>query len=419
MASAALQRLCPPSRFVAMSLPQPIIVVGAGTAGCTVVSYLANNTKHPVLVLEPGSYGNDDDSQFLNLSDSDLLVTSRDGYVQARAMGGGSAINGMLLTGEEPEHLHGLTRLANEEDIGSVGRELLGRGGRFSRLWWNGGRWNPGRALRHLIEEGRVIHLPRTVTELIIEDGRVVGVDCGEEPLGAAAVVLCAGAVNTPGILLSSGVAKQNPAIGQGVQNHPTITAQFSVDATQRARFDTAVVREWSTAQGGLMLNVAYERVAKNCADIGSLSVSLMNPDSRGHVGLLNNETFEVDFKLLEEHTDLVNMVDGVRDLVALLSSGNFSNDAASITVEGLPLAAFSEYDEKMLASWVRQSVRGVSHASSSCAQAVDASGRVMGLENCWIADASVLVRIPAVTPAAPVTMEALRIARNIGESMS
>ena len=402
-----------------MPAPQPIIVVGAGTAGCTVVSYLANNTKHPILVLEPGGYGDDDDSRFLNLSDGDLLVATLDGYVQARAMGGGSAVNGMLLTGDEPEHLRGLTRVANEEDIGTVGRELLGVGGRFCRLWWNGGRWNPGRALRHLIEEGRVTHLPRTVTKLLIDNGRVVGVDCGGEPLRAAAVVLCAGAINSPGVLLASGVQKLNPAIGHGVQNHPTITAQFSVNATQHARFDAAVVREWSTTLGGLMLNVAYERVAKNYDDVGSLSVSLMNPISRGHVGLSPDEMPTVDFSLLEEADDLANMVSGVRDLVHILSSGNFSNDVESVTVEGLPLAELREYEDAQLSTWVSEAVRGVSHAASSCAQAVDSTGRVFGLENCWIADASVLPSIPTVTPAAPVTMEALRIARNIGESLS
>jgi choline dehydrogenase-like flavoprotein len=167
------------------------------------------------------------------------------------------------------------------------------------------------------------------------------------------------------------------------------------------------------------MLNVAYERVAKNYDDVGSLSVSLMNPISRGHVGLSPDEMPTVDFSLLEEADDLANMVSGVRDLVHILSSGNFSNDAESVTVEGLPLAELREYEDAQLSTWVSQAVRGVSHAASSCAQAVDLSGRVLGLENCWIADASVLPSIPTVTPAAPVTMEALRIARNIGESMS
>lgn len=402
-----------------MAVPEPIIVVGAGTAGCTVVSYLANNTEHPILVLEPGGYGNDDDPQFLNLSDTDLLSTSPDGYVQARAMGGGSAVNGLLLTGDEPQHLRGLTRLANAEDIGSVGEALLDLGGRFSRLWWNGGRWNPGRAVRHLIEEKRVSRLPRSVSKLLLEGEQVIGVSCGVEVLRSSAVVLCAGAIASPGILLASGAQNMNPMIGVGVQNHPTITAQFSLGAQLPARFDTAVVREWSSSGGGQILNVGYERVAKNLAGIGALSVSLMNPMSRGHIELSSNQTPRVDFQYLAADADLFNMVEAVRDFIRLLTEGKFTNDPASISVEGRPLGEITGWNDEELATWLRQSVRGVSHAASSCAQAVDSVGRVLGIEKCWIADASVLPHVPTETPAAPVTMEALRIARNIGESLS
>ena len=401
-----------------MSAQLPIIVVGAGTAGCTLVSYLANNTDHPILVVEPGGYGNDDDPQFLNFSDTDLLDATHVEYVQARAMGGGSAVNGMLLTGDEPEHLRGLTRMARPSDVGVVGHELLALGGRLSRLWWNGGRWNPARAVHHLIEERRVSHMSGTVTKILHDNGVVTGVSCEGKHINAKAVVLCAGAITSPGLLLASGLRESNLSIGEGLQNHPTVTAQFAVNANQSARFDAAVVREWTTKNGGLMLNVAYERVAKNLSDIGSLSVSLMNPMSRGRVELSDGEVSKVDFRYLEAHEDLVNMVEGVRDLLKLFRSGNFTNDQLSITIEGQTLVDVMNWDDAELGSWLQQSVKGVSHASSSCAQAVNPLGQLVGIENCWVADASVLPRVPTETPAAPVTMEALRIARNIGESL-
>jgi choline dehydrogenase-like flavoprotein len=401
-----------------MSAQLPIIVVGAGTAGCTVVSHLANNTSHPILVVEPGGCGNDDDSQFLNFSDSELLVTTQDGYVQARAMGGGSAVNGMLLTGNEPEHLRGLTRIARTSDVGVVGHELLAHGGRLSRLWWNGGRWNPARAVHHLIEERRVSVKSGTVTKIVHENGVVTGVLCDGAYTNAKAVVLCAGAIASPGMLLSSGLHEFNPAIGEGLQNHPTVTAQFAVTAEQVVRFDAAVVREWSTQSGGRILNVAYERVAKNHSDIGALSVSLMNPVSKGRVELSADGVPMAYFRYLEAHEDLVNMVEGVRDLISLLGSGNFTVDPTSISVEGQILVDLLNWDDDELSSWLRQSVKGVSHASSSCSQAVNPLGQLVGVENCWVADASVLPRVPTETPAAPVTMEALRIARNIGETL-
>lgn len=419
MATCSLQRCGSPERLVIVSSPKPIVVVGAGTAGCTVVSYLASHTSLPIVVLEPGVFsGQDDESRFFDVLETGLVATTSDGYVQAQAIGGGSAVNGMLLTGEEPEHLRGLTRLATIKDIGVVGEALLECGGRLSRLWWNGGRWNPGRAVRHLVEEGRVKIFPYVVSEVIHQDGHAVGVQCGDGQLSASAVVLCAGALVTPSILLNSGVGDINSAIGAGLQNHPTLTATFT-HATSEARFDAAVVREWETQSGGQLLNIAYERSGAFQNDEGMLSVSLMNPVSRGFVGSDEKGMTVARFDLLKEIFDIEQMVLGVLDLVQLLRTGKFSSHPESIVIEGVPLGLLESMEENELREWVIAHVRGVSHATSSCALAVDSFGQLQGLENCWIADASILPSVPSCTPAAPVTMEALRIARNIGESLS
>ena len=406
-----------------MSSSQSIIVVGGGTAGCTVVSYLAAHTDCKILLLQPGhSSHHDDETRFFDaLSDRDLLDSSVGDYVQAKLMGGGSAINGMLLTGDEPPHLQGLTRMATPEDCGAVGNALLKNGGRFSRLWWNGGRWNPGRAARHLQEEGRIMILPRSATDIFHRDGRVFGVDCNDEPVNADIVVLCAGAITTPQILLASGLGAVNPAIGQGLQNHPTVTAHIPLRASNSAIFDATVVREWTTSGGGQIMNVAYERSSHLDDQSGSLSVSLMNPSSRGNVGWDGQWSPIVDFCLLQEDQDLLNMMRGVRDLLAQLVSPAMASIAFvdDITVEGMPLSQLQDLSEVQLGEWLRGAVNFVSHATSSCATAVDEWGRVKGIENCWVADASVLPSVPPCTPAAPVTMEALRIARNIGESLS
>lgn len=419
MATCSLQRCGSPERLVTVSSPKPIVVVGAGTAGCTVVSYLASHTSLPIVVLEPGVFSDqDDESRFFDVLATGLITSVSDGYVQAKAIGGGSAVNGMLLTGEVPEHLRGLTRLATTKDIGVVGAALLERGGRFSRLWWNGGRWNPGRAVLHLVEEGRVKILPHVVSEVVHQDGRVVGVNCSDGPLSASVVVLCAGAVVTPSILLNSGLGEINPAIGSGLQNHPTLTATFT-HAISEARFDTAVVREWKTPNDGQMLNIAYERSDAFHNDVGMLSVSLMNPVSRGFVRSDEKGVPVAQFHLLKESFDLEQMVLGARDLIQLLREGNFSSHPDSIVIEGASLGLLESMGENELREWVIAHVRGVSHATSSCAEAVDSFGQLKGFENCWIADASVLPSVPSCTPAAPVTMEALRIARNIGESLS
>ena len=406
-----------------MPSSQSIIVVGGGTAGCTVVSYLAAHTDCEILLLQPGDRSqHDDEPRFFDvLGHRDLLDSSVGDYVQAKVLGGGSAINGMLLTGDEPPHLQGLTRMATPEDCGAVGDALLKNDGRFSRLWWNGGRWNPGRAVRHLQEEGRIMILPRSATEIFHREGRVIGVDCNDEPVNADIVVLCAGAITTPQILLASGLGTVNPTIGQGLQNHPTVTAYIPLRTSNNARFDATVIREWTTSGGGQMMNVAYERSSHLDDQSGSVSVSLMNPSSRGTVGWDGEWSPVVDFCLLKDEKDLLNMMQGLRDLLAQLvspamASISFVDD---ITIEGMPLAQMQGFSDAQLGEWLRGSVKFVSHATSSCATAVDEWGRVKGIENCWVADASVLPSVPSCTPAAPVTMEALRIARNIGESLS
>ena len=114
-------------------------------------------------------------------------------------------------------------------------------------------------------------------------------------------------------------------------------------------------------------------------------------------------------------------MVHGVRGLLAQLVSPAMASISFvdEITIEGMPLAQLQGLSDSQLEGWLRGAVKFVSHATSSCATAVDEWGRVKGIENCWVADASVLPSVPSCTPAAPVTMEALRIARNIGESLS
>ena len=112
-------------------------------------------------------------------------------------------------------------------------------------------------------------------------------------------------------------------------------------------------------------------------------------------------------------------MEHGVRDLVRLLRAGSYSSDVNSIALEGTPLSEVESLTSSQMKLWLLDHVQVVSHASSSCSEAIDENGRVLGVENVWVADASVLGKVPSCTPAAPVTMEALRIAHHIGESLS
>ena len=414
-----------------MTTQLPIVVVGGGTAGCTVVSTLAAMTTQLIVLIEPGSPSvHDDESAFFTVLSDEALsrevqTTLVDGgmdmpYVQAQVLGGGSAINGLLLTGEEPSFLSGLTRMATEEDCGQVGTALLAENGRFSRLWWNGGRWNPGRAVQHLVEEGRVTVIPESVTYLEHAQRVVKVAHTTNEAIEGSLFVMCAGALATPALLLHSSLERAVSGIGDGLQNHPTITFTLVLKDTVSQRFDASVVRESRSSSGADLLTVAYERTNADNTTAGLLSVSLMNPESRGGVWR-SNTAMQHDFNMLATIRDRVAMREAVRELISTAMSASFSAishqvlvDAEGTSVEVLDAMKNAELDE-----WIAVHLAVVSHAASSCHDIVDSDGKVRGVGNLYIADSSILHSVPPCSPAGPVVIEASRIARAIGETLT
>ena len=407
---------------------RPIVVVGGGTAGCTVVAQLAARTTRDIVLIEPGDPSVTDDIPgfFDVLAQPGITAVHEvryvdDGpwcdYLQANVLGGGSAINGMILAGEEPVHLRGMTRPAEHDEIGPMSRALLASGGRAARLWWNGGRWNPAREVAHLESEGRVSVVRDHAQEIVHRNGFVEGVRTRVRDIAADAVVVCAGALVTPALLLRSGLGEIAPGIGRGLQDHPTITFTVRLNAPSTARFDASVVREWSS-EGARFMNIAFERADAESTDLGLLSVSLVNPTSRGSVRLDNLGNAVNELRLLSTASDRRRFRKGVLDASRLLDTPPFTEVVALVEPfgDGSTHAALSDMDDGDLDRWMLAQVAPVSHASGSCAAVVDVDGRVDGTDGLFVADASMLPGVPPTTTAAPVTMAALRIARTLGD---
>lgn len=367
-----------------MSTVDPVVIIGGGTAGCIVARTLAGMTDRDLVLVEPGSLTDDDNPRFMDALGAATVVDVA-GMPQAVALGGGSAVNGMILSGDEPEWLRGLTSVAREVDAGSVGRALLSAGGRLSRLWWNNGRWNPARAMLHVEEEERLRVIRTTAHRIVMEGSRATGVECDGETVPASHVVVCGGAVSSPLVMQASGIAA---VTGEGLQNHPTVSYTFDRVDEDRGAFDAVVVMDIVDG-GAIGLVVAYERQSAMAPGRGLVTVSLMNPESRGSVTAAG-----VDFNLLGTAGD--------REAMSRL---------ASRTRDVLAQMGVTEFDES--------AVHPVSHATSSCAGSVNGSGRVNGTVNVTVADASVLPHVPHETPAASVTIEALRIARLLGRELA
>jgi choline dehydrogenase-like flavoprotein len=387
-------------------------------------------TSQPIILVEPGpSSAHDDESAFFNvLADEtlsrDVQTTLVDGgedkpYVQAQVLGGGSAINGLLLTGEEPSFLRGLTRMATDADCGQLGAALLVENGRYSRLWWNGGRWNPGRAVQHLVEEGRVTVIAESATYLEHAQRVITVAHTTNEAIEGSLFVMCAGALATPALLLHSSLERAVSGIGDGLQNHPTITFTVQLKKQTAQRFDASVVRESLSSSGAQLLTIAYERTNALDAANGLISVSLMDPESRGGVWR-SSTAMQNDFNMLATIRDRVAMREAVRELISTVMCASFAAiservlvDSEGTTVEALDVMKNADLDE-----WISDHLTVVSHATSSCRDIVEADGKVRGVGNLYIADSSILHSVPTCSPAGPVVTEAARIGRAIGETL-
>lgn len=413
-----------------MTTQLPIVVIGGGTAGCTVVSTLAAMTTQPIVLIEPGpSSVHDDEAAFFTvLSDEELSrevqVTLVDGgsdqpYVQANVLGGGSAINGLLLTGDEPSFLSGLTRMATEADCGQMATALLAENGRFSRMWWNGGRWNPGRAVQHLVDEGRVTVIAESLTYLEHAQRVITVAHTTNEAIEGSLFVMCAGALATPALLLHSSLERAVSGIGDGLQNHPTITFTLRLKKTISHRFDATVVRESRSTSDARLLTVAYERTNANDEASGLLSISLMDPESRGGVWR-SNTAMQNDFNMLATMRDRLAMREAVRELISTATSASFSAIAEQVLVDsdGTSVEVLDGMKNAELDEWISEHLSVVSHAASSCHEIVDSDGKVRGVGNLYVADSSILQSVPPCPPAGPVVIEAARIARTLGETL-
>ena len=409
-----------------MTMPGPVWVIGGGTAGCTVLERLAAATTVPLVLAEPGPRSDhDDEPGFCDAaSDPRLVRTTQvsvcDGgdpfdLVQARALGGGSAVNGMLLTGAVPSGLEGLTRRASVDAAGPVGRLLLDHGGGPVRMWWNNGRWNPGRATHHLVEEGRVERMTAEVESLVVEGGRVRAVMVEGREHDASAVVMCAGAVGTPAILLESGLGATAPGIGVGLQNHPEVTADFSVAVPFVGGHDACIALATETGNGRQLLTVAYERIPGGLPGRGRLATMLLDPVSRGRVWRENGNP-RVSFDSLSDADDRMAMGTAMGILAGLCVEMESSGVIVDARIGGRPAREWAASSPEVIDRALPAMVGVVSHPASSCAGVIDEHGRLMGVDGIWIADASALPRVPPCTPAAEVVMLARRVADAMGE---
>jgi choline dehydrogenase len=280
------------------------------------------------------------------------------------------------------------------------------------------------------------------VRKILLRDGRAVGVEAesgGEVfTVHAARVVLSAGAIKSPHLLMLSGIGPKDqlahfgiplvqhlPGVGEHLWNHLSAQLTFKVKDgidllahVDAVHFSLHYTAEGSSARNDMLLRTSpvvdqrQERVPGFRTKylngdvppdrVARISCTLGLPDGAGYVRLASADpTVQPIFNYcyLQHPNDRRRVREGVRLAARLLASDAY-RDVAEYRIH--PTDAILA-DDDALDLWIRQTVGTARHVSGTCKigpdsdpmAVVDQYCRVKGIHGLWVVDASVMPRIP------------------------
>jgi choline dehydrogenase len=234
------------------------------------------------------------------------------------------------------------------------------------------------------------------VDRIVLRDGRAAGAATSAGLLEAGVVVVAAGTYGSPAILLRSGL--DHLPVGDGLRDHVGVGYEWVVeerlqhetaDYERRHPLFMAQVTLWDEARELFVFPANEPAEAGGYAFTGA--VFAMKPYSTGRVTLASAVPTEpplVEHGFLADERDVATLVRAfgvVRELAE-------TEPLASLLGAELRPGADADLEE-----YVRAEVRGFFHPVGTCAigSVVDAHGRVRGVDNLVVADASIMPTVP------------------------
>jgi choline dehydrogenase len=335
-----------------------------------------------------------------------------------------------------------------------------------------GVRWSATRAyLRPAADRPNLHVLKRTtVRRVLFDDGSAIGVEVSrrgstQRITCSREVIVCAGAVNTPKLLMLSGVGDPDELrrhgigvvacarqVGRNLQNHPGLDIQFatadedSLTSQLHLGGRAKLSAEWLLRRRGLgaanffeagaflrgrdnvsFPNLQYEFLPLTRKLVNGrlvpvpgfqVWVDLSRPESRGSVTLRSADpdaaplTVFNHFQCRQDMVDMIAAVRQTRDIAAQPSLARYSKGELSPGPDVV--------SDKDIEALIRKGTGTSYHPSGTCRMGVDddavvdAEGRVKTVSRLRVVDASIMPRVVTGNLNAPVMMMAEKIADNI-----
>jgi 5-(hydroxymethyl)furfural/furfural oxidase len=274
------------------------------------------------------------------------------------------------------------------------------------------------------------------VDRVVLDYGRAVGLKVSANEsvnlVEAGEIVLCAGAIHSPAILMRSGIgdpeelesAGVEPSIelrgvGKNLCDHPVIEINLALRPEARASSirvppHDCGLRAISELTGTIDIGMYASNAGRSVTE-GMIGVAVLQPFSRGALKIRSADPTVnpwIQFNMLDDDRDITRLRDAIRAAFRIVRGRAFTTVIDEIRAPGLSTETLA--DDRAMGGWLRANCEEFFHAMGTCRigprddvrSVVDPDCRVIGVENLRVADASII----PTPPRAPIHLTAVMI---------